>query len=278
MRTVSGFALVVSLAVAVSCADPVHDRAVDALGGEKAGVRQGPTHRPGQPCLTCHGGEGPGDLEMAFGGTLYAQQDSDAPGAGAVVRLLDSKNHTYDVTANCVGNFWVPRGAFASVYPVTAVATVQGFSRVMTTEMHRDGSCADCHVNPASAASPGHLWAAPADSDLPASDCKGDEDVKGVASKLATCTMVTPSCAAPFPTYTKDVAPILEANCVGCHQAKGQNPNPSLTSYRLVSALKTRVTMNTLVAQCRMPPPPLDPLSDGDRQTLACWIAGGAKQ
>jgi mono/diheme cytochrome c family protein len=70
----------------------------------------------------------------------------------------------------------------------------------------------------------------------------------------------------------------LQANCVGCHQSKGQNPNPSLTSYRLVSALKTKVTMNTLVAQCRMPPPPLDPLVDADRTTLACWIAGGAKQ
>ncbi|HEX3597036.1 MAG TPA: hypothetical protein VHU80_18130 [Polyangiaceae bacterium] len=269
---------VIALVLASGCGDPVHDRAVDALGGEKAGVAKGPLHRAGQPCLTCHAGQGPASYEMAFGGTVYAQQDIDAPGAGAVVRLLDSKNHTYDVNANCVGNFWVPRGAYDAVYPVTAVVTVQGFSRVMTTQMKREGSCADCHLDPASSASPGHLWAEPAGNDPPAAACTKDETPKGMAGTLPECAMLTPKCAAPYPTYTKDVAPILAASCTGCHQAKGQNSNPSLTSYRLVSALKTKVTANTLIAQCRMPPPPLDPLSDADRETFSCWIAGGAKQ
>jgi hypothetical protein len=275
MRPLIGIA---ALAVVAGCGDPVHDRAVGALGGEAAGVPTGPLHRPGQPCLTCHGGDGPASYEMAFAGTVYAQQNDDAPGAGAVVRLLDSKNHTYDVTANCVGNFWVPKGAFDGVFPVTAVITVAGFSRVMTTEMHRDGSCADCHVNPANTASPGHLWAQPAGNDLPAATCRRDETVKGVAGTLPECTQIMPNCAAPFPTYTKDIAPILTANCIGCHQAKGQNPNPSLTSYELVSAPKTKVTANSLISQCRMPPPPLDPLSETDRETFTCWIDGGAKQ
>jgi mono/diheme cytochrome c family protein len=276
-------ALIGAALLLAACGDPVHDRAVEALGSEKAGVRQGPLHRPGQPCLTCHGGEGPASYEMAFGGTVYALLDGDSPGAGAIVRLLDANNRTYDVTANCAGNFWVPRGAFQGTFPVTAAVTMKpssmpSISRVMTTQMKRGGSCADCHANPAGPATPGHLWVLPDGSDVPSAECSGDQSVKGVASTLPACPAPNTDCAAPFPKYTSDVAPILEDNCVGCHQPKGQNPNPSLTSYKLVSALKTRVTLNSLVAQCRMPPPPLDPLSDADRHTIACWIAGGAKQ
>ena len=32
-------------------------------------------HRPGQPCLTCHGGKGPGHVEFSIAGTLYKYPD-----------------------------------------------------------------------------------------------------------------------------------------------------------------------------------------------------------
>jgi len=291
-------AATLALIVVAGCGDPVHDRAVEDLGGEKAGVPKGPLHRPGQPCLTCHGGEGPASFEMAFGGTVYARKDDDAPGAHADVRLLDAKNNTYDMKANCVGNFWVPRGAFLGEFPITAVATMTDsssmttVSNVMTTEMHRNGSCADCHLKPASPSSPGHLWALLAGSDAPPAACSGDESTRGVAGVLAVCPDSTTECAAPFPTYTNDVAPILAGKCTGCHQAKGENPSPILTSYIDISnnaksrcrskvscpPSKTETTMTSLVTQCRMPPPPLDPLNAADRATFLCWAQGGYKE
>jgi hypothetical protein len=266
------------LVAVVACSDPVHDRDVEALGPEKAGVAPGPLHRPGQPCLTCHGGQGPASSEMSFGGTVYALLGAEAPGATAVVRLLDAKNRTFDLTANCVGNFWIRKGDFGATFPLTAVATLGGFSRVMTTQMHRDGSCGGCHANPASAASPGHLWVLPEGTEPPDSTCSSDETTHGVEGVLPECTDTSQDCVAPFPTYTNDLAPILEANCVGCHQEGGQTPDPDLTTYRSVSALKTRITATTLVSQCLMPPPPLPPLSEADRKTFTCWVAGGAKR
>jgi hypothetical protein len=55
---------------AVGCDDPVHDDAVTALGGEDPNVPIGALHRPGQPCLVCHGGSGPAALAFSVGGTV----------------------------------------------------------------------------------------------------------------------------------------------------------------------------------------------------------------
>jgi hypothetical protein len=116
-----------NLLLVAACGDPTHDDAVSALGAEKPGVPPGPLHRPGQPCLTCHGEDGPASYRLSFGGTVYAYLDGDAPGAGAAVRVLDAKHRTFDVAANCVGNFWIPKGDFAPTFPVTAAVTIGGF-------------------------------------------------------------------------------------------------------------------------------------------------------
>ncbi len=53
-------AVLATLAVGGACGgDPVHDEEVAALGPEPGGGAPGPEHRPGQPCLVCHGGSGP---------------------------------------------------------------------------------------------------------------------------------------------------------------------------------------------------------------------------
>jgi len=109
---------------------------------------------------------------------------------------------------NCAGNFWIPKADFGATFPVTAVVTLGGFSRVMTTQMHRDGACAGCHANPASAASPGHLWVLPEGTEPPDSTCSSDETPHGVEGVLPECTDTSQECVAPFPTYTHDLAPI----------------------------------------------------------------------
>ena len=52
--------------------DPVHDEQVAALGPEPAGESPGPLHRPGQPCLVCHGGLGPAHQSFSVAGTVFA--------------------------------------------------------------------------------------------------------------------------------------------------------------------------------------------------------------
>jgi hypothetical protein len=152
---------------AIGCADPVHDSAVDALGGERAGVERGPTHRPGQACLTCHGGDGPADLVMSFGGTLYTHAVGDEAAADATIRVVDARSRTYDTTTNAVGNFWIPEGTFTPEFPVNTAVTLGRYSRVMKTWMRLDGSCNGCHSNPEDSNSPGQLWVLPDSVEAP---------------------------------------------------------------------------------------------------------------
>ena len=151
-----------------ACTDPVHDDAVTALGSEAPGVPAGPEHRPGQPCLDCHGQEGPSSFEMSFGGTVYSYRDLEAPLPNATVRIVDATEHTYETTTNCAGNFWIPRREFVPVFPVKAAVSSPGgtsdgtrYRRAMLSNMNRDGNCGGCHTSPQNAGSPGHIWVLP---------------------------------------------------------------------------------------------------------------------
>jgi len=156
--------LVASL-LAAACSDPVHDADVDALGGEAAGVPKGPTHRPGQPCLTCHGGDGPASFVMSVAGTVYTHLSGRTPARNAVVRVLDANERTYETRTNEVGNFWVPAVEFEPAFPATAALTLTlgtiTYPRVMQTTMRLDGSCNGCHSGPQRASSPGQLFVLP---------------------------------------------------------------------------------------------------------------------
>ena len=94
---------------AIACGDPTHDRAVDALGGEAPGVPEGPLHRPGQPCATCHGESGPADSEFTIAGTVYALLGQSQPVPNVLVRIRDFTGTERSVTTNQAGNFFVGR-------------------------------------------------------------------------------------------------------------------------------------------------------------------------
>ncbi len=172
-------------ALAPACADPVHDAEVSALGPETPGVPPGPTHRPGQPCLTCHGGDGPANATFVTAGTIYQSGYSVTAGTAylplvaGVVHLIDSTGATYEALTNAVGNFYVTPGAwnptfplgdrpvdggqldYISVYP--AGMPTQGSS--MQSHIARGGvyaSCSYCHFDPPGPTSPGHVYLNPA--------------------------------------------------------------------------------------------------------------------
>jgi mono/diheme cytochrome c family protein len=85
------------------------------------------------------------------------------------------------------------------------------------------------------------------------------------------------------PTFVRDVAPILYANCVACHRPTGIAPM-SLLTYDIAQAYAARIKMQ--VEMRHMPPWFADPqhgefrngrgLTDAQIQTIARWAEGGA--
>lgn len=139
------FAFVLLGAAAASCMDPVHSDDVDALGPEVKGVPEGPDHRPGQPCTTCHASAGPGEPEFSVAGTVYARIDSDEPAAGATVTVTDVKGDKRSFGTNYAGNFYVSKKAWDPVYPLSVEVSYEGVTKQMLTKIRRDAGCGLCH-------------------------------------------------------------------------------------------------------------------------------------
>jgi len=84
-------------------------------------------------------------------------------------------------------------------------------------------------------------------------------------------------------TYVKDVAPILEAQCVACHQEGGIGPM-QLTSYEMVKGFSPMI--REVLRTDRMPPYNADPhvgkfsddknLSRAEIKTLVHWVEAGS--
>jgi hypothetical protein len=145
-------------AAALGCADPVHDDVVTALGPERGGVPAGPLHRPGQPCLVCHDGGGPGDMVLRFGGTIYQNDVDDTPLVAATVTLTDAKAHTRVAVTNCAGNFFVQAVDWSPVFPVHVQVDYGSVSATMQNHIGREGSCAACHTGKDSSTSVVHPY------------------------------------------------------------------------------------------------------------------------
>jgi hypothetical protein len=155
-------ALLLVLAGPVACMDPVHDDAVKALGPEMGGVPPGPLHRPGQPCLTCHGGDGPADSEFSLAGTVYLTQYEHVQAPNVTVVIEDVDGVAGTVTTNEAGSFWVNADKWRPKYPLSLSVKYGIITSRMNTSVGRAGSCADCHdekTGPTST-SPGHIYVA----------------------------------------------------------------------------------------------------------------------
>jgi cytochrome c553 len=152
-RTLAFALLLVGVGSAAACTiDPVHQSEVDALGPEAAGIPQGQYHRAGQPCVVCHGSEGPANQQFSIAGTVFfGPATSQAPvGVGNVtVQLEDDSQSRYAVTTNCVGNFWIKPSDWTPQFPVLVTIAGQPQSTMlqvsMTSHIGRDPSCGSCH-------------------------------------------------------------------------------------------------------------------------------------
>jgi hypothetical protein len=151
----------------LGCVDATHEDQVKALGGETPGVSPGPLHRPGQPCLTCHGGEGPAHAQFSVAGTVYAVRSQSTPAVGAEVQIEDITGFIDTATTNTVGNFFIRSDDWAPTYPTQMQVALGSLTQQMTTHVGREGSCAGCHVAPQGPTSPGAVFVAATASDLP---------------------------------------------------------------------------------------------------------------
>jgi hypothetical protein len=156
------FLSVLALVVAAlpACVDTTHDRQVQALGGEANGVAPGPDHRPGQPCLVCHGGEGPASSQFSVAGTVYAVFKASAPAVGAQVQIEDISGNAIVAPTNSAGNFYIGVGDWQPIYPIQMQVSLGPASQQMLTHVGREGSCATCHQSLSGPASPGPVYVA----------------------------------------------------------------------------------------------------------------------
>lgn len=164
----------VAAALAWSCSDPVPDSRAASLGDEHTGVSPGPTHRPGQPCLACHGGDGPASTELSVAGTIF---QTAAPGSlpleGATVTIFDATQLAdggapRTAVTNKAGNFFVRRTEWSPKYPLHDISvSFTGVATPMHTNVGRDGSCGTCHFDPKGPNTHGHVYLVLEPADLP---------------------------------------------------------------------------------------------------------------
>src|SRR5262245_51843096 len=98
----------------------------------------------------------------------------------------------------------------------------------------------------------------------------------------STVTAEQAAGAAAAPTFNKDVAPILYANCTSCHRPSDIAPM-SLLTYK--DARPWAKAIASKVADGTMPPWHADPrygkwigerhLTDAQKSTIAKWVAAG---
>jgi len=158
--------VVATVAALAACVDATHDEQVQALGGETPGVPKGPLHRPGQPCLVCHGGEGPASSRLSVAGTVYAVFEQSAPAVGADVQIEDITGTVFVSPTNAAGNFYVTSETWQPTYPLQVQVSLGPASHQMLTHVGRDGSCAACHQSQLGPASPGPVYVASDSSEL----------------------------------------------------------------------------------------------------------------
>ena len=161
----------------LSPADPENARAVDALGPEDPQVPKGPLHRPGQPCLLCHGADRDAPI-FSVAGTIYRDNTSAVPLSDAEILLIDSAARRFTAHANCVGNFYVRPGEFEPVWPFWVAIRQGANDTTMASPVHREGSCATCHFEPAGPDTAGRVYLTSDDlivPMIPTRACRPDE-------------------------------------------------------------------------------------------------------
>ena len=90
-------------------------------------------------------------------------------------------------------------------------------------------------------------------------------------------------CSGSTPTYTADIAPILDASCAksGCHDAVTVQNGVNLSSYATASAISQEERFLAVIEhRSGFPAMPFDgpKLPDNQIRLLKCWVEAGSPQ
>ncbi len=157
-----GLSLALLLAALPAC-DPVVDDARAALGPETPGVRQGPLHRPGQPCLLCHDGDLGDPQRFTIAGTVFQTNGARDAAQNVTVNVVDATGASVALSTNAAGNFYATPGQYDPTFPLRVSLSYGGGTVQMETlvggngTVEANGACASCHFDPAGPSSPGHV-------------------------------------------------------------------------------------------------------------------------
>ena len=168
-------AILLCVGLAACLATSPESAAEEALGGEILGLHHGPLHRPGQPCLVCHGENsswGRNTFEIA--GTVFERAADKRGPAGVEVVLTDVNGNEYVAKTNKTGNFFVTVDSGASApssrsngelvipkafaFPLHVKIRSGSNEQKMHSLVWRNSSCADCHRGPANDLSNGPIY------------------------------------------------------------------------------------------------------------------------
>jgi cytochrome c553 len=145
------------LVLAAGCIGTTPQEELAAEQGDDPNPPEGPTHRPGQRCLACHGADyDPGGEVFVLAGTVYRRAGDVLGLAGAEVEVEDDDGAVLHITTNRAGNFMVSIGggrpnegwlgiSSAPVFPLRVTVRAGGVEQSMRNVIHREGACAACH-------------------------------------------------------------------------------------------------------------------------------------
>lgn len=82
------------------------------------------------------------------------------------------------------------------------------------------------------------------------------------------------SCPSPAPGYAAEIAPIVKARCLLCHDAGGVASDRPLSPYAALYARRSAVLNQ--VHGCTMPPSGATAPTEAERAALLGWLVCGA--
>lgn len=96
-------------------------------------------------------------------------------------------------------------------------------------------------------------------------------------SEPTACTPGLPessACPSSAPSYTDEIAPLVDERCGGCHYSGNRNSKQVLETYEDLHASVSLIEKE--VYRCEMPPEGEPGLSAAERQRFLQWLVCGA--
>ena len=90
------------------------------------------------------------------------------------------------------------------------------------------------------------------------------------------CAFETPVCPDPEPSYSGEVAALIDHYCVGCHGPGGRESNRPFTTWQEIDMYQYAGPMQRQLLSCLMPPADAPQPTDAQKQTMIGWLTCGA--